>query len=182
MEIIKVKVKAQALTSQAFRSFGQVLADGPALPEVEAGEGRVGVEITTLRRHVSVPLEFMAIHFSYSQAVIPLKGVLVLVVAPKPRNRDAKSIDLYELDYEKLAAFVVEPGQGFMIDKGVWHNFLVTGADCVAVNVTRKNPGEGQSNTRDVEDGRLDLVAKARPYVEFVNLKARDSRLISVDL
>jgi hypothetical protein len=51
----------------------------------------------------------LAFHFSYNQTFIPVQGVMVLVVAPPPRNRDADPA-VYEVDYERIAAFVVEPG------------------------------------------------------------------------
>jgi hypothetical protein len=106
---------------------------------------------------------------------------LVLIVAPPPGNRDAGPAS-YELDYEKVAAFMVEPGQAAFIYKGTWHNALTLGSDCTFINVTRKNPGEGTSQIEAIQDGRVERVPSSRPYVEFVDVKKRDNRVIELEV
>jgi len=175
-----IKVKVQPLTAEAFRPYGQMLeTKQPIFPEVEPGEGRVAMELLHIKhRPEAKRMDQMAIHFSYNQTFIPLQGSMVLVVAPAPRNREAGQA-AYEFDYEKVAAFVLEPGQAALIDKGVWHNALTFGPECTVINVTRKDPGEGTS--RDVE-GRIELVPTMRPYVEFIDLQKRDNRVIELEL
>ena len=114
-----------------------------------------------------------------SQTFIPLEGTLALIVAPAPRNREGGQ-ENYEVDYSKLKAFIVEPGQAAFIEKGVWHNAITLGNECTFINVTRKNPGEG--TTQAGEPGKVENQPARRPYVEFVDLKKRDSRFIELEL
>ena len=155
-----LKVRLQPLTAEAFSSYGQILeSKQPLFPEVEPGEGRIAMELQHLKyRPDAKRLSQMAIHFSYNQVFVPLQGSMVLVVAPAPRNREVGHAN-YEFDYGRVAAFVLEPGQAALIDKGVWHNGLTVGPVCTFINVTRKDPGEGTS--RDVE-GRIELVPTMR--------------------
>ena len=86
----------------------------------------------------------------------------------------------FEVAYEKLAAFIIEPGQAAFIDKGTWHNVVALGAECQFINVTRKNPGEG---TTDLEtEVGTEKAPDARPYIEFLDLKKRDRRVIELEL
>jgi ureidoglycolate hydrolase len=176
-----LKVKVQPLNAEAFKPYGQVLKQKELIyPETE--EGRVAMEMLQFKyRPNAKRMDQFAIHFSYNQTFIPVQGSLVLVVAPPPRNREAGP-DRYELDYEKIAAFVVDPGQAAFIYKGTWHNALTLGADCTLINVTRKNPGEGVSQVEAIADGRIERVPTSRPYVEFVDVKKRDNRLIELEL
>src|SRR5215831_1963932 len=164
-----LKVKVQPLNAEAFQPYGQVLQPKQLIyPESE--EGRVAMEMLTVKyRSSAKKMDQFAIHFSYNQTFIPVQGSLVLVVAPPPRNRDAGQAN-YELDYERVAAFVVEPGQAAFIYKGTWHNALSLGAECTLINVTRKNLGEGSSRSEDLE-GLIEREKEVRPYVEYVDLK-----------
>src|ERR1043166_8069144 len=99
-----VKVKLQPLTAEAFKPYGQMLENKqPVFPEVEAGEGRVAIELKYMKERPDTrQMHEMAIHFSYNQTYIPLSGSMVLVVAPTPRNRDAGP-ERYEFDYDRVA-------------------------------------------------------------------------------
>jgi ureidoglycolate hydrolase len=176
-----VKIKVQPLTNEAFSPYGEVLQKKHLIyPETE--EGRVAMEMLQVKYRANAKrMDQLAIHFSYNQTFIPVQGSLVLVVAPPPRNREAGA-DKYELDYEKVAAFVVEPGQAAFIYKGTWHNALTLGSDCTFINVTRKNPGEGTSQVEPLEEGRIERIPRSRPYVEFVDVKKRDNRIIELEL
>jgi ureidoglycolate hydrolase len=176
-----LKVKVQPLNAEAFKPYGQVLKQKELIyPETE--EGRVAMEMLQFKYRSSAKrMDQFAIHFSYNQTFIPVQGSLVLVVAPPPRNREAGP-DKYELDYEKVAAFFVEPGQAAFIYKGTWHNALTLANDCTFINVTRKNPGEGTSQVEALADGRVERVPTSRPYVEFVDVKKRDNRIIELEL
>jgi ureidoglycolate hydrolase len=121
----------------------------------------------------------MATHFSYNQTFIPLRGTLALVVAPAPRNRN-EGRDKYEIDYQQLAAFLVEPGQAAFIEKGVWHYAVALGQECEFINITRKNPGEGTS--RVDQEMRMDRIPSMRPYVEVLDFRERDHRVIELEL
>lgn len=176
-----ITIKIRPLNAEAFRPYGQVL-ESKQLVYPETEEGRVAMELLRLKyRPNAKRLDQLAIHFSYNQTFIPVQGSLVLVVAPPPRNRAAGPAG-YELDYEKVAAFLMEPGQAAFIYKGTWHNALTLGNDCTFINVTRKNPGEGTSQVEVLEEGRIERVPATRPYVEFVDVKKRDNRLIELEL
>ena len=177
-----IKVKVQTLTQEAFRPYGQALeSKQPIFPEVEPGEGRVAMEMQKLKRPVNPRrISGMAVHFSYNQTFIPVRGTMALIVAPAPRNRDAGH-EKYELDYERIAAFFVEPGQAAFIEKGVWHSAVALGAECEYINVTRKNPGEGTSKSME-ELGSMERIPEFRPYVEVVNFRKRDRRVIELEV
>ena len=176
-----IKLKLQPITVEAFKPYGQMLENKqPIFPEVELGEGRVAIEMQHLKPRLpqTTQLEQMAIHFSYNQTFIPMQGTMVVVVAPIPRNKEAGQA-AYEFDYTRAAAFIVTPGQAAFIEKGVWHNAFMLGPQCTFINVTRKNPGEG--TTRET-GGDLALTRSRRPYVEFVDLKQRDGRVLELEL
>jgi ureidoglycolate hydrolase len=176
-----VKIKAQPLTAEAFRPYGVVMEHGKQIvfPEVDEG-GRPALEFQRSRKSRDHSLAHFAVHFSYRQTFIPVRGSMVLVLAPPPRNRDAGR-ENYELDYDKVAAFTVSPGQAADIDKGVWHSAVVPDDECLWVNVTRKDAGEGINSTRINERGNVEW-KNPRPYIEFVNIRERDDRLVEVVL
>jgi len=176
-----IKVNLQPLSAEAFSPYGQMLENKqPIFPEVVAGEGRVAIEMQYLkpRRPETTRIGQMAIHFSYNQTFIPLEGTMVMLVAPIPRNTHVDQA-AFEFDYDKVAAFILEPGQAAFIEKGVWHNAFMLGRKCTFINVTRKNPGEG--TTKDAE-GQMEVTHARRPYVEFVDLEKRDSRTLELEL
>lgn len=175
-----LKVKIQPLTAELFHPYGEVLKPKQLIyPETE--EGKVAMEMLTVKYRASAKkMDQLAIHFSYNQTFIPVQGSLVLVVAPPPRNRDAGP-SRYELDYEKIAAFMVEAGQAAFIYKGTWHNALTLGSECTFINVTRKNQGEGTSPEDELQ-GKIERISTIRPYVEYVDLKKRDSRVIELEV
>ncbi len=86
-----VRIKLEPLSNETFAPYGQVLeSKQPIFPEVEAGEGRVAMELLKAKRPANARrLEQLAIHFSYNQTFIPLEGTLALIVAPAP-SRAAK--------------------------------------------------------------------------------------------
>jgi ureidoglycolate hydrolase len=175
-----LKVKIQPLTAELFRPYGEVLKPKQLIyPETE--EGRVAMELLAIKyRPNAKKLDQLAIHFSYNQTFIPVQGALVLVVAPPPRNREAGPSG-YEVDYEKVAAFMVDPGQAAFIYKGTWHNALTLGSECTFINVTRKNQGEGTSPEDELQ-GKIERISTIRPYVEYVDLKKRDNRVLELEV
>jgi ureidoglycolate hydrolase len=175
-----LRVKIQPLTSELFRPYGEVLKPKQLIyPETE--EGRVAMELLAMKyRPNAKKMDQLAIHFSYNQTFIPVQGSLVLIVAPPPRNREAGPSG-YELDYEKVAAFMVDPGQAAFIYKGTWHNAITLGSECTFLNVTRKNQGEGTSPEDELQ-GKIERISTIRPYVEYVDLKKRDNRVIELEV
>jgi ureidoglycolate hydrolase len=158
-----IPVKITPLNGEAFRPYGQVLERG-ALVYPDTDEGRVAIEMLQVRqRPDAYQIAQLAIHFSYNQTFMPVQGSLILIVAPAP---DRHSVDPHTstFDYDHVAAFVVEPGQGACIAKGVWHSLVPVGAACTFVNVTRKNAQEPA--TEEGNEARMERVHAARPYVE----------------
>jgi len=177
MEPEVVKIKVEPLTEEAIKPYGHMLQQKhPIFPEVEPGEGRVAIEVLRLKTRDADALKIahLAIHFSYNQTFVPLKGNMILIVAPAP-SREGKSEAEYALDFSRIKAFLLQPGQGALIDKGVWHSGATyPGAECEWLNVTRKNPGEKSS----------DQFANPaqRGYVEFVDIAKRDNKMIQIEL
>jgi ureidoglycolate hydrolase len=176
-----IRLKVRPLTADAFRPYGQMLeSKQPIFPEVEPGEGRVAMELLKLKRPANPRrISMMATHFSYNQTFIPVRGTMALIVAPPPRNRDAGQ-ENYDLDYDRAAAFFVEPGQAAFIEKGTWHSAVALGAECEFINITRKDPGEGTSRV-DAEL-RMDKIPEMRPYVEVMDFRERDKRVIELEV
>src|ERR1700752_1719046 len=112
-----LRVKIQPLTAELFRTYGEVLKPKHLIyPETE--EGRVAMEMLAIKyRPNAKKLDQLAIHFSYNQTFIPVQGSWLLILTPPPVNREAGPSG-YELDYEKVAAFMVGPGQAAFIYKG----------------------------------------------------------------
>ena len=181
-----VHIKLQPLESEAFRPYGQVLGlKSPVFPEVD--EGSPVMIMARLKRGADqTHLRQLAVHFSYNQTFIPLKGSMALVVAPPPRNRDAGP-DNYELDYDKLTAFVLEPGDAVNIDRGTWHTVMPLGAECLMLSGTRKG-AEQQPAVRAgvIEGGRVPVASdpsakNVSPFIEYVDLGKRN-RVIALEL
>lgn len=181
-----IRVKLQPLTAEAFRPYGHIVdTKHPAYPDVE--EGRPAVVSVQLRHSPDANrVGHLAIHFSYGQTFIPVQGSMVLIVAPPPRNREA-GLQAYELDYERLAAFVLEPGDVVHIEKGVWHGAKVLGSQCKFLSATRVDPPrKGASEIADPEGPftteQLRERQKRKGYIEFVDVQRRDDRIIELEL
>ena len=178
-----IRVKLRPLDREAFQPYGQLLGvKSPVFPEVD--EGSPVMIMARLKRAAnSTRLEQLAVHFSYNQTVIPLKGSMVLVVAPPPRNREAGA-DNFELDADKLAAFVLEPGDAVNIDRGTWHTVVPLGAECLMLSGTRKG-AEQQPAVRAgvIEGGRVPVASdpaaqSASPFIEYVDLSKRNRVIV----
>ena len=171
-----IKVKTQPLSPDAFRPYGQVLESRhPLYPEVDGGQSSV---VMLRLKPRSKPIDMLAFHFSYNQTFIPVQGAMVLVVAPPPRNREAEPA-AYEVDYERIAAFVLEPGQAVLIDKGTGHNVIPLATECTAISVT-KNHGAGITQLLDVVEGRVGQL-QSTAVIEYVHFGKRDQRLIELE-
>jgi ureidoglycolate hydrolase len=174
MEPEIVKIKLQPLTPEAFAPYGVAMQHGKHViyPEVDEG-GRVALELLPLK-HRMERVHQLNLHFSYSQAFIPVRGTMIVMVAPAPRNTDAGR-EKYEFDYDQLAAFYFEPGQAADVARGVWHTLFnvggLPGQETLFVNVTRKFPGEGPEHSMQIADD----------VVWFDTLK-RDNRVLELAL
>jgi ureidoglycolate hydrolase len=171
-----IKVKVQPLSAEAFRPYGQVLESRhPLYPEVDGGQSSV---VMLHLKQRAKRIDMMAFHFSYNQTFIPVQGAMVLVVAPPPRNREADPA-AYEVDYERIAAFALEPGQAVLIDKGAGHNVIPLAMECTAISVTKNHGGE-INQLLDVVEGRSGRL-QSTAVVEYVHFGKRDQRFIELD-
>jgi ureidoglycolate hydrolase len=166
------RIKVQPLTAEAFKPYGTAMETGKHLifPEVDEGS-RVALEFVPIK-HRMEQVHQLNLHFSYSQAFIPVRGTLILLVAPAPRNREAAQ-EAYEFDYDKLAAFYFEPGQAAEVAKGTWHTLfnMGGGADSLFVNVTRRKPEQGAEHPDRLE-----------PDVAWVDTLKRDNKVLELAL
>ncbi len=180
-----VRVKLQPLDSESFRPYGQVLGlKSPVFPDVD--EGSHVMLMNRLKRGSRSEYDQLAVHFSYNQTFIPLKGSMALVVAPPPRNPNAGP-EKYELDYDKLAAFVMDPGDAVIIDRGTWHTVVPLGAECLMLSGTRKGAEQYSARAGELEGGRIPVAydpeaKKASPFIESLDLRKRDNRFIVLEL
>lgn len=141
-------IVAQALTPEAFAPFGDVIApagvqsgstpinDGTAqrfddLTQLDVseqgGEACVAIFRTQDGTHVApYALTMFERHLQGSQSFVPMGLGRVLVVVAQ--GGDAPEEDA-------IQAFVVEPGQGVTLRRGVWHHPMITigGADVLVI-------------------------------------------------
>src|SRR5258705_11169955 len=163
------------------KPYGDILdSDHPIFPQVDAGHGAIAMEINTLHRNSSVrqTLDQMAVHGTYTQSFVILKGSMIMVYATAAADVTC-DIEEMEFDYDNVAAFVLVEGDIAHINRGVWHGAVVLNESCRFVNVTRKNAGEGTTNVIEVDDENLEY---SRKYIELVNIRRRDKRQIVLEL
>jgi ureidoglycolate hydrolase len=157
------RVPIQRLDADRFRPFGAVISEQAlAFPEFDPGEGRIAFEKFTMKRSKLIR-EVIGFHFSYTQPVIILDGKLALMVAPPPANPDVKLEDA-EIDYDKVAAFEIHSGEGVIIGRGVWHDFVGLDDACTVLHLTRRLTNERFSTP-----------------AESVNMRQRDNRVVQLE-
>ncbi|WP_050479381.1 ureidoglycolate lyase [Herbaspirillum rhizosphaerae] len=145
-------IVAQALTPAAFAPFGDVIAPEKMQSDVSAsstpinegtaqrfddltqldvseqgGEACVAIFRTRDGTHVApYALTMFERHLLGSQSFVPMGQGRVLVVVTQ--GADAP-------DEDAIQAFIVEPGQGVTLRRGVWHHPMITigGADVFVI-------------------------------------------------
>lgn len=175
MQVLKVRV--QTLQADAFRPFGQILeSQSPLYPDVDGGQ--ISVMMLHLKR-LKQRIDLMAFHGSYNQTMFPVKGAVIMILAPAPTDLHAAP-DACEIDYDKIAAFLIEPGQAIQINRGVGHNSMPVGEECTLISVTKKHGKEIEPVVAFVEgrSGRL----QTNEVIEYVNFGQRDGRVIELEL
>jgi ureidoglycolate hydrolase len=182
-----VQLKLQPLTAEAFAPYGQVLdIDKPIFPETDGGRA-VMVKSRSLRRPGPQIIEKIATHFSYNQQFLILKGSFVMVVAPAPDNPEAAFED-YHFDYDRAAAFLLEPGDCVDVHRGVWHNGLSLSSECIKMVQTRADAEKADFRpSNNVVGGEIPVSvdpdqAAMQTSVEYISLKHRDNCILEVVL
>jgi len=138
---------AQALTPAAFAPFGDVIAparNGNSSPinegtaqrfddltqldvNEQGGEACVAIFRTQDGTHVApYALTMFERHLLGSQSFVPMAQGRVLVVVTQGGDTP---------DEDAIQAFIVEPGQGVTLRRGVWHHPMITigGADVFVI-------------------------------------------------
>jgi ureidoglycolate lyase len=157
------------LTAEAFRPFGEVIADGPVPVAMNDGTavryrdlatalpgpaGRVAIGIVISRSVTAMPLEvrWLERHPLATQAFMPLDGSSLVVIVAPPQPAPIRA--------ESLRAFVGGPGQGINFSADVWHHPLI--ASVVGQRflvIDRAGPGENL----ELADLNQPVVVAAQP-------------------
>jgi len=129
-----LQIKAEPLTADAFRPFGQVIGMDTVQMKIVNDRFRMGTinmkcqpfRITHLNRHIKS-----------TQALIPLGGKACLVVVAPP------TVDLNSPeDLQQVKAFIDDGSYGVNIDLGTWHMALLPlGSEMSMVNIQGKHSG-----------------------------------------
>ena len=124
-----VRIKAEPLTAEAFRPFGQIIGAPERPPDYRgggksegwlvdyqaAGRTRVTVSRVPFQGFTFRKLER---HFGVTQAFIPLDGAPAVVgVAPPTDPNDREAIPAPE----QVRAFIIEGSRGYLLAHGAWH-------------------------------------------------------------
>jgi len=164
-ETVVHRVGLQPLSPTTFAPYGAVFGeDALRFPEFDPDEGRVAFELFKMRSTKRFTREAIGFHFSYTQPIIVLKGVLALIVAPPPRDPKA-TLETADVDYERVAAFEVRGGEGVMLGRGVWHDMVSLEDDTTILHLVRRLTPERFSSP-----------------AESVNTRERDNTVIQLEV
>lgn len=132
-----VKIKAEPLTSEAFRPFGQVVGQDEIGLELKNKEAfRMGI---IHMRNRGYQIDRMNHHKNSTQALVPLEGKACLVVVAPPGAKFKKPKDLAQ-----IKAFLCDGSVGINIGLKTWHQALLPiGPEMNMVNV------QGVNSTKD---------------------------------
>lgn len=144
-----VQIKAEPLTSEAFRPFGQVVGKDEVNLALKNGEEfRLG--IIHMRNH-GYQISSLNYHQNSTQALIPLEGKACVVVVAPPGMTFREASDL-----KQIKAFLCDGSVGINIGLCTWHQALLPiGAEMNMVNI------QGVNSTQDTQmcDFKQDLDA-----------------------
>ena len=125
-----VRIKAEPLTGEAFRPFGEIIGVQDRPPDYRGGgksqgwtadfrsEGRTLVS-ASLVPYQALTFAKLERHFNLTQAFIPLDGAPAIVaVAPPTDPNDREAIPAPE----QVRAFLLDGTQGYLLLKGTWHS------------------------------------------------------------
>ncbi|EJM95868.1 ureidoglycolate lyase [Herbaspirillum sp. YR522] len=143
---------AQPLSRAGFAPYGHLIAPGPQQRDINFGTtrrfddvahldtdaqgGRVAVAIfrTDVATHVApYPLRAFERHLLGSQSFVPMGAGRMLVVLAGCDTQP---------DEAAMVAFIVEPGQGVTLKRGVWHHPLITIGAADVLVIERMAPEE----------------------------------------
>lgn len=131
-----VQIRAEPLTSDAFKPYGQVVGVDAISMVLKADEKfRMGV-ITA--GNDGFQIANMNFHKNSTQALVPLEGKACLVVVALPGAKFKRPKDL-----KQIKAFVCDGSVGINIGLRTWHKALIPlGPEMNMVNVQGVSSGE----------------------------------------
>jgi ureidoglycolate lyase len=131
-----VRIKAEPLTSEAFKPFGQVIGQDEVNLALKKGEEfRMGIIHMRNRGYQISRLNF---HKNSTQALVPLEGKACLVVVAPPETKFKKASDL-----KKVKAFICDGSVGINLGLKTWHQALLPlGPEMKMLNVQGVNSSE----------------------------------------
>jgi ureidoglycolate hydrolase len=180
-----VKVTPEALSREAFRPYGSILAMGrPIFPQLEGG--KPVIFMTKLKRKPGRQLVTqMATHFTYNQNFTVFQGALAMVVAPAPQDRDGP-LEQQHFDYKRVKAFILEPGTCVDIAHGTWHNLMPLSEEVLLMTGTRYDADkESFKGSQEVKGGEIPVAANAdaakqQHAIDHIDLVERDDHCLEL--
>lgn len=132
-----VRIKAEPLTSEAYKPFGEVIGQDDVHLQLRQREAfRMGV---IHMQHCGFRIDHLNHHRNSTQALIPLEGKACLVVVAPPDVTFESPADL-----KKVKAFLCDGSVGINIGLGTWHQALLPiGPEMSMVNI------QGVNSTKD---------------------------------
>ena len=107
------------------------------------------------------PVNMLEVHYLTEQAIVPLTGAIVHVVA----NSQADGSP----DLASVRAFRIPPGQGICMNPGCWHATRVAGGEATCLMLTRRST-------------TLDLIAHMRDHAPATESALRPVAEFALDL
>jgi ureidoglycolate lyase len=136
MPMKTVRIKAEPLTSAAFKPFGQVVGLDEVHLELHEREAfRMG--IIHMKNH-GYRISSLNYHQNSTQALVPLEGKACLVVVAPPDTTFEQAADL-----KKIKAFLCDGSVGINIGLKTWHQALLPlGPELKMVNIQGVHSGK----------------------------------------
>jgi ureidoglycolate lyase len=130
-----LRIKAEPLTADAYRPFGQVI--GMDRVRMKIVNDRFRMDTITVK-HQPFRITHLHRHIKSTQALIPLGGAACLVVVAPP------TVDLNSpADLTQVKAFLNDGSCGVNIDLGTWHvPLLPFGSEMSMANIQGEHAGE----------------------------------------
>jgi ureidoglycolate lyase len=134
-----LQIKAEPLTAEAYRPFGQVIGIDIVQMKIVNDRFRMGI---IKMRYQPFRISHLNRHLKSTQALSPLGGkACLVVVAPPTVNLDSQA------DLKQVRAFINDGSCGINIDLGTWHMALLPlGPEMSMVNI------QGEHSAEDTEE------------------------------
>jgi ureidoglycolate lyase len=179
-------IKVKRATPENTARFGSMLATDPAItplpitfyegavivrrPAVFDAEGSAADIVVCCVNRRPFALDYLERHPLHTQAFLPLSGKPFVVAFAPPMDTDIPPL-------ESVEAFWFDGSGGFMMHKGVWHEFpfaMEDGTDLVVIASRNTNDGLDTSNVQKGE--------AVGPDLEKRNVMARTGTRVELDV